>query len=117
MQIFEVRGERASNRVRIHASGELDLATVPQLETCARNHIQARAEAVEIDLREVGFIDSTGIRLLLMLAADAQEGGWALTILPSDAVRRVVCLLRLQDRLLAPQLQAVEPASSAVAAA
>lgn len=109
MQIFEVRGERESGRVRIHASGELDVATTPRLERCTRRHLQARAAAVEIDLREVGFIDSTGVRLLLTLAAEGQRDGWTLTVLPSDAVRRVVCLLHLQDRLLRPRLQAVEP--------
>jgi anti-sigma B factor antagonist len=109
MQILEVRDERESGRVRIYASGELDLATTPLLERCTRKHVQARAEAVEIDLREVGFIDSTGVRLLLTLAAEAQRDGWTLTILPSDAVRRIVSLLGLQNRLLSPHVHAVEP--------
>ena len=109
MQIFQVRAERERGHVRIHAAGELDLATTPHLEQCTRQHVQTRAETVELDLRQVSFIDSTGVRLLLTLAADAQRDGWAMTILPSEAVRRIVCLLRLQDRLLAPQLHAVEP--------
>jgi anti-anti-sigma factor len=116
MQIFQVRGEREGARVRVHASGELDLATVPRFEECARAHIQARAETVELDLREVGFIDSTGVRLLLTLAAEGQRGGWTLTILPSHPVTRVVRLLGLQDRLLPPQRQAVEAEQSSAVA-
>ena len=73
MQIFRVRGERDGPRVCVHASGELDIATVPSLEECARAYIQAHAETVELDLREVRFIDSTGIRLLLTLEAEAQR--------------------------------------------
>lgn len=116
MQIFQVRGEREGARVRVHASGELDMATVPRLEECARAHLQARAETVELDLREVGFIDSTGIRLLLTLKAEGRCDGWTLTILPSHPVCRVVRLLGLQERLLPPQLQAVEPEQSSAVA-
>lgn len=89
---------------------------MPSLEHCARAHIQAHAEAVELDLREVGFIDSTGIQLLLTLAAEGQRGGWTLTILPSHPVTRIVRLLGLQERLLPPQLQAVEPEQSTAVA-
>jgi anti-anti-sigma factor len=116
MNIFNVRGERDRGHVRVHASGELDLATAPLLQACAGEHVHGRTETVEIDLREVGFIDSTGVRLLLTLAAEAHRDGWTLTILPSDPVRRIVHLLGLQDHLLAPQVHAVEKASSSVAA-
>jgi anti-anti-sigma factor len=116
MQIFQVHGEREGARVRVHASGELDLATVPCLETCTRDHVQGYVEAVELDLREVGFIDSTGVRLLLTLAAEGQRDGWTLTILPSEAVCHIVRLLGLQRHLLAPQLEAVEPQQSTAAA-
>lgn len=108
MQIFQVRGERAGARVRVHASGELDLATVPRLAACVREHVQGYAETVEVDLRKVAFIDSTGVRLLLTLIAEGERDGWELAILPSDAVRRIVCLLGLQRRLLSAQRGAVE---------
>jgi len=103
MQTFEVRGERDSGRVRIHASGEVDLATAPRLEQCVREHVRGETGTVELDMRQVGFIDSTGVRLLLTLEAEGQRDGWTLAILPSDAVRRIVSLLGLQQRLLAPQ--------------
>lgn len=111
MQMFDVRGERDSDRVRIQASGELDVATTPRLETCVRAYVQGDTKTVELDLRQVGFIDSTGVRLLLTLAAAAQRDGWALAILPSGAVRRIVGLLGLQ-RLLAGQIHAGEQTES-----
>jgi len=104
--MFQVRGERDSARVRVHASGELDVATVPRLETCVRESLQGQAEAVELDLRDVGFIDSTGVRLLLTLTAEGQRDGWALELLPSDAVRRIICLLGLQTILRERELEA-----------
>jgi anti-anti-sigma factor len=116
MQIFQVRAEREGARVRVHASGELDLATVPELETCTRAHVRHHAETVELDLREVSFIDSTGVRLLLTLKAEGQRDGWTMTILPSDPVSRIARLLGLQDHLLSSRLHAAEPASATAAA-
>ena len=116
MQTFETRGERDGGRVRVHASGEVDLATVPRLEACVREYVRSDTGLVELDLQEVGFIDSTGVQLLLTLGAQGQRDGWALVILPSDAVRRIVCVLGLQRRLLAPQLHAVEQAPLRAAA-
>jgi anti-anti-sigma factor len=100
MKIFEAHGQRDGVRVRIHATGELDIASTPCLEACAREHLQAHTGLVELDLREVGFIDSTGVRLLLRLAGEAERDGWTLTLLPSEPVRCIVRLLGLQDRLL-----------------
>lgn len=100
MQLFEVRGERDEGRVRIRVTGEVDVATAPQIATCLSGHMAAGVEQVEVDLSAVTFIDSTGVRLLLRLAADASSDGWALSIVPSEAVRRIVCVLGLEERLL-----------------
>jgi anti-anti-sigma factor len=116
MQIFAVRAERDNGHTCIHASGELDLATAPCLQACAHEYIRGDTTTVEVDMQQVEFIDATGVRLLLTLEAQAQRDGWALTILPSDAVRRIVSLLGLQRRLLAPQLRAVEQTSLSAAA-
>lgn len=99
-QLLEVQSERDGNRVRVRVAGEIDLATAPQLATRCRQHMAREVERVELDLRAVGFIDSTGVRLLLMLAAEAERDGWALRIAPSEPVRRIVCLLGLERQLL-----------------
>lgn len=116
MQTFQVRGERDGARVRVHASGELDIATVPQLDACARAHIHTHTEAVELDLHEIGFMDSTGVKLLLTLEAEGQRDGWTLAILPSDPVSHVVHLLGLHEQLLPTPLQAAEPQQSSATA-
>lgn len=116
MQNFEVRGERDGARVRVHATGELDVASAPLLRKGVHERLQGPTEALVLDLRDVGFIDSTGVRLLLALAAQGERDGWTLAILPSDPVLRVIALLSLQDRLLSPQLRTVEPPSRRVAA-
>lgn len=71
----------------------------------------AGVEPVQLDLSAVAFVDSTGVRTLLGLVADASRDGWVLTIVPSEAVRRIVCLLGFEQRLLAaPSLSALRAA-------
>lgn len=50
---------------RLVVSGELDLATSPQLERELTQLCLDGAREIEIDLRRVIFIDSTGLRTLL----------------------------------------------------
>jgi anti-sigma B factor antagonist len=68
LESFSVRSERTGPVHRITPTGELDMATVPILE---REYDAAYAldetTTIVIDLTELEFIDSTGLRLLLEL--------------------------------------------------
>ena len=57
----------------MQASGELDLAAGPRLRRPADELVAAGFEQLVIDLRAVTFIDVSAVRLLLELAARAQE--------------------------------------------
>lgn len=46
--------------------GELDMSTVTQVEAAVARHCAGRGAFV-VDLRELAFLDSTGLRLLLAL--------------------------------------------------
>jgi anti-sigma B factor antagonist len=59
--------------VRVH--GELDLATVPSLESEMAPLMAGGARAVVLDLRELDFIDVAGLRLALRLEGLAQLHG------------------------------------------
>jgi anti-anti-sigma factor len=83
---FEVQTEPG----RVVVSGELDLETVPVL----REAIDGAGE-LTLDLRDVCFIDSTGLSLLLEVC-DGREG---MSILASEPVTRLAELCGLQDRL------------------
>ena len=84
-------------RTVVAVAGEIDLATVDRVERAAADALAA-AEAVALDLREVTFIDSTGLRLLLELDALALAGGRALTLLPGVTVERLLLLTGLDRR-------------------
>lgn len=94
-------------RTVVSVSGEIDLATVDRVERVAADAL-ASAESVALDLREVTFIDSTGLRLLLELDDLAMAGGRALTLLPGATVTRLLELTGLDRRFQ----RAAAPAAS-----
>jgi anti-anti-sigma factor len=84
----------------IALSGELDLAGAAALEQeLARVEADA-ARAIVIDLRDVGFMDSSGLRLLAVSAQRAQEDGRRLAFVPGpEQVMRVFEITRMRERL------------------
>jgi anti-sigma B factor antagonist len=84
----EVEPERDSVRVRL--VGELDMTTVPVLRAQIVELRQVGFERVVVDLRGLDFMDSTGLRLFLELAAEARRDGFSIALVPGPpAVQRV----------------------------
>jgi anti-anti-sigma factor len=64
----------------VHLAGELDIATAPQLERTLRDPaLQARL--VVVDLRELGFIDSFGVHVIVEASVRARRDGRRLLLL------------------------------------
>ena len=76
--------------VRLLLHGELDLASAPQMEERLKSAEQGPPARLIVDLADLAFIDSTGLRLLLQADARAREHGYELLIGPGDdSVQRV----------------------------
>jgi anti-sigma B factor antagonist len=76
-------GERAAT---VFVSGDLDLPAGDALEALVAPML-GRTERVEIVLRDVGFVDSSGLGALLAVAQHAEEAGGDLVLLdPSPAI-------------------------------
>ncbi len=75
--------------------GELDLDTAPELEAA----LAAQSGPVVVDLRELSFIDLTGLRLLLEADARSRQDGMYLRFIPGRMVRRLLEIAELPDRL------------------
>jgi anti-anti-sigma factor len=87
-QRLTVAVESDDGTVRIRPEGEIDLATAPQLER-AIGGLDGYARIV-VDLRDVTFMDSSGLRLLIGLDAAARRDGWTLMLRPGrQSVQRV----------------------------
>jgi anti-sigma B factor antagonist len=84
----EVDPDRES--VIVRPVGELDLATAPIVDAQLSELVAAGFDSVVLDLRKLRFLDSTGLRLLLMWEAKSRAEGVGLRVLPGPpAVQRV----------------------------
>jgi anti-anti-sigma factor len=93
---LRVRPDR--NRVIVEVSGELDLASVGKLRETLDELRGHGWEHIVIDLREVTFIDSTGLSLLLNAERSARRPGASFAILDSSpAVARLLEVVGLKD--------------------
>jgi anti-anti-sigma factor len=84
----EVQPERSA--ARVFALGSLDVATVPVLDAQLRELSEAGFRRLIVDLSRLGFMDSSGLRLLLKWNMDARGDGYAIEVVPGPkAVQRV----------------------------
>ena len=80
-----------------HVAGEIDAHTAPALADAVAD---LPAGDVTIDVAGVTFLDSSGLRVLVELAARVRQAGGELVLVsPTAAVRRVVEISGLQDHL------------------
>jgi anti-sigma B factor antagonist len=97
---FGVRVSAERDAVRVTPSGELDLATVDQLDGELRELREAGFREFVLDLRELAFIDSAGLRLIIGLDALARHDGLKLALVPGcRAVQRVFELCGVHEQL------------------
>jgi anti-anti-sigma factor len=69
----------------IRPSGELDMATVAELETRFQEAHEAGFRSLVADLRELDFIDSTGLTLLARWSLGAERDGYDFAVIPGSA--------------------------------
>jgi anti-anti-sigma factor len=73
------------SEVAVVLDGELDIASVDQVEQACRELREAGFAQIMLDLRHVGFIDSTGLRTLLALRNAAEQNGHDLALMAPAA--------------------------------
>lgn len=74
-------------------SGEVDLAAVEGVEERIRTAITDQPDVLVLDLREVDFLDSSGLRLVLALDREQRDRGARLVVVRGG--RRVARVMEL----------------------
>ncbi len=84
----------------IAVSGELDLASSPALQEELDRLASSDAKLLIIDLRELDFMDSTGLSVLVRAHQRAEEHGRQLAMVKGpQQVQRLLSLTGVGDRL------------------
>jgi anti-sigma B factor antagonist len=85
--------------VCLRVSGELDIATAPQL-VHALGCAQVDAALVILDLRGLEFMDSCGVHLIVAASGRAREAGGRLVVVRGPVqVERILALVGLDRQL------------------
>jgi anti-sigma B factor antagonist len=97
---FELRADRTGATAHVAVKGELDIANLPEFEQVVRSLRSPDLERLVVDLREVAFLDSMSIELLLRLHTQLADAGAELLVVRGPrAVHRVFEMTGL-DRVL-----------------
>lgn len=95
-----VRSQETDGSRLISFAGELDLANAGTAESALESSLGDDSIPIVVDMRELEFIDSTGIALLVSVLS-RDKSGTRVSFIPSDfpAVARVLELTGLAERL------------------
>ena len=95
---FELRADRVGATASVAVKGELDIDTLPEFEQVVRSVRSPDLTRLVVDLREVTFLDSMSVELLLRLHTDLTETGAELLVVRGPrAVHRVFELTGLDQ--------------------
>jgi anti-anti-sigma factor len=93
-----VEVSRSNGCVRVSVTGELDLLTAEPLTARLREVEAEDAPTLELDIRDLSFLDSTGIALLFATNRRAREAGRRLVLLKGPGpIERVLALAHVED--------------------
>jgi len=109
---FSVAGSSLDGVVTLRVSGDLDLATAPELQKAGDGALaESSCRTLRLHIGEVGFIDSTGLAVLIGLRNNALSGAKRMVVdSPSAAVSRLlelsglVTVFEIQPAPLSPGL-------------
>ena len=88
--LFSVTVDDGNDTIRIAPRGELDMAAVPRFDEVVRACEQEPAVTIVVDLRDVTFMDSTGLHALLQARNRSLGNGHRLLFVQaSTPVRKV----------------------------
>jgi anti-anti-sigma factor len=93
----------------IDVHGDIDLASAPELMDAVESLIPSRPDVVALDLSDVPFIDSSGLRSILVAKKRLETLGARIAILHPHPMPRFLVQRMALDRLI-PVVESLEEA-------
>lgn len=99
-QHLQIDARNEPDRIVLRLHGELDLASAPLLQAEIESAERDDAALIVLDLDDLEFIDSTGLRIVLAAHERSQERGQTLALTRgSQQVRRLMSITRAGEHL------------------
>jgi anti-anti-sigma factor len=92
MSVFEI--SPLVNGKGLRLAGELDLASAPRLTEALLDFDSSDGE-LHLDLTEVSFLDSSGLRVIVALARSRGDNGSVVLLEPSAAIMRILEIVEI----------------------
>lgn len=97
---LQIVPEHRGSELRLVLSGELDIRGAALLDQALSRTERSHGGDINLDLREVEFIDSTGLRTIIGAHLRLHAGGQRLTLVPGpERVQRLFALTRTAEHL------------------
>ncbi|HEX3510902.1 MAG TPA: STAS domain-containing protein [Solirubrobacteraceae bacterium] len=90
MDDLRIALEADDERQIVAVCGEIDIATAPQLRAALTSVCGSGAQDIVLDLREVTFLDSVGLRELIRAVDTCDEHAAKLSLVTSPTVERLL---------------------------
>lgn len=90
----------ADGAIRLALIGELDIAVADRVDERLRQH-RSEGERLRVDLSQLEFIDSSGVRAIVLGLRQARQGGYELEVdrQISPAVARMIEIMGIEPQL------------------
>jgi anti-anti-sigma factor len=98
-RVFDVSVGQAPAGIVITCTGEIDISSIERLQQVLDDVAARRPRSVTLDLSDLAFIDSSGIRVLVLFARRCARDAIAMRTFASDAVRRVTDVLGVTEAI------------------
>lgn len=96
---FRCEVSHLDGTAHVRPAGELDMSTVRVLEQEFRDAHAAGARRLVVDLRDLEFMDSTGLTLLARWSLGAERDGYAFALIAgSERIQRLFELTGMTER-------------------
>jgi anti-sigma B factor antagonist len=80
--LFRCFVKTAGGVATVKFAGELDMASTPEAEGAFQDALTSGASRIVVDLRDLDFMDSTGLTLLVRWDLGARNDGYDLAVVP-----------------------------------
>jgi anti-anti-sigma factor len=100
MSRLSYESHRSDGMVRLALAGEFDLSNAAEVEEALKEIESERPALLVLDLRELTFMDSTGLRVMVSADARARDDSRRLAVVQGpESVHRVFRITGLDDHL------------------